>query len=153
MRGDGESKAHIHAAGIIFDRSVYELFGFGEGDYLIKFPVYLTTFHAENCAVQIDILPPAQLRMKTGANLEQAANAAVNVYLAGRRFGNAGKNFEQCRFACTFASDHSQGLTWRHFKADIFQRPNSVFFLISVSPKPAEPGAQRSGDRIAECRI
>src|SRR5215510_3657738 len=145
----GESQAHVHPAGIMLDRRVYEVFNLGERDNLIELPVYFAASHTEDRAVQVDVLAPAQLRVETCADFEQAADAAVNVYPAGRRLCNARKNFEQSGFARAVAPDDTNDFARLHFKADIFQRPDRAVFSITISPKPAERGAQRFGDRIA----
>src|SRR5262249_55753285 len=117
--------------------------------YLIELSFNFSLLHAKDCAVQVDVLAPAQLGVKARADFEQAADAAVNVYLAGRRLCNARKDFEQRGFACAVAPDDTHHLARLHFKADIFQRPDRAVFSTTISPKPAERGAQRFGDRIA----
>src|SRR5882672_3750510 len=98
MGGHGESQAHIHSTGVPLNRRIYEAFDFGESDDFIKLLIYFGAFHAKNCAVQIDVFPPAQLRMKASAYFEQTADASVQIHPAGSRLGNARKYFEQRRF-------------------------------------------------------
>src|SRR5882724_11177961 len=56
MRGDGESEAHVHAAGVMFHGGVDEFVDFGKGDDLVKLPIDLDTLHSQNRAVQENIL-------------------------------------------------------------------------------------------------
>ena len=50
---------------------------FGEGNDLVEFPTDLALRHAEDRAVEKDVFPAGQLRMKAGANLQQACDAAA----------------------------------------------------------------------------
>src|SRR5215475_853061 len=99
MGGHGESQAHVHSAGIALDRRIDETFDFGEGDDLVELPVYFAAPHAEDRAVQVNVLAPAQLGMKSRADFEQAADATVKFNLAGRGLGDARKDFKQCGFS------------------------------------------------------
>src|SRR5215475_11446503 len=152
MRRDGKCKAHIHPAGIIFNRRVYELFDLGEGNDLIELPIYFGAFHAEDRAVQVDVFPTAQLLMESRAHFEQTADTSVNVRLSGGRLGNARKDFEQRGFARAVAADDAYDFTRGHFKVDVFQRPNRIS-RIFVSAEPGERGAKCFGYRIAKGQI
>ena len=77
VRRDGERQPHIHAARVAFDRRVDEALDLGERDDLVELARDLGALHAEDGAVQVDVLAPGQLRVKAGADLEQAADAAV----------------------------------------------------------------------------
>src|SRR5215831_6417498 len=117
---DRECKTHVHAAAIALHGGVKELINFSEGNDFVEFFSDLRLAHTEDRAVEVDIFPTGQLRMKTGADFEQAADAAVNVSLAVSRFGNAGKNFEQRGFARAVAADDAHDFARRHFKVDVF---------------------------------
>ena len=77
--GDGEGQADVHAAGVVLDGRVEELLDFGEGDDLVELAVDLGALHAEDRAVEIDVLAAGELGMEAGADLEQRADAAVDV--------------------------------------------------------------------------
>ena len=123
MGGDGEGEAHIHARGIALDRGVEEFLDLGEGDDLVEFLADLGAAHAEDRTIQIDVLPPGQFGVKTGADLEQARDPAPERDPAGGRLGDAGKDFEQGRFAGAVAADDAEDLALLHLEADIVQRP------------------------------
>src|SRR5688572_4411426 len=65
---DGESQSHVHAARIELDRCIQELLDLGEADDLVELSVDLTSLHAQQGAVQVDVLSTAQLRMKASAD-------------------------------------------------------------------------------------
>ena len=63
---------------IALDRRVEELLDLGEGDDLVELAADLGAGHAEDRAVEIDVLAAGQLGMKAGADLEQARDAAAD---------------------------------------------------------------------------
>ena len=71
MSGDGESESNVHAAGISLHRSVNKFLDFSEGNNLVKFMGNFGLAHAKNGAVEIDIFPSGEFRVKARANLEQ----------------------------------------------------------------------------------
>ena len=85
MRGDREREPHVHAARVALDRRVDELLDAGEVDDLVELPRDLAALHAEDRAVQEDVLAPGQLRVEAGADLEQAADATPDLGPARRR--------------------------------------------------------------------
>ena len=89
MGGHGKGEAHIHAAGISFDRCIEEFFDFREGDNFIELPADLGFAHAENGAVQKNIFAPGQFRMKSGADLKQARNSSLDANLTFGRVRDA----------------------------------------------------------------
>ena len=86
MRGDGKGQPHLHAGAEMFERRVDKALDFRESHDLVEFAVDLSLAHAENRAAQVDIFASGQLGMKSGADFEQAADAAVNF---GRARGRA----------------------------------------------------------------
>ena len=82
MGGDGEGQAHVHAAGVALDRRVEKALDLGEGDDFVELAADLGAAHAEDGAVEEDVFAAGQLRMKAGADFEQAADAAVEVRAA-----------------------------------------------------------------------
>ena len=72
MRRHREGKPHIHAAGVALDRRVEELLHLGEGHDLVEFSSNLAPGHAEDGAVEKDVLAAGQFRMKAGADFKQA---------------------------------------------------------------------------------
>ena len=59
VRRDGERQPHVHPARVVLDRRVDETLDFGERDDLVELPVDLGLVHAEDRAVQVDVLAAA----------------------------------------------------------------------------------------------
>ena len=76
MGGDGEREPHVHAARVALDGRVHELPDAGEVHDLRHLPRDLATAHAEDGAIEIDVLATGELGMEARADLEQAADAA-----------------------------------------------------------------------------
>src|SRR5262245_17456578 len=109
--------------------------------------------HTKNRAVQVDVLTPAQFKVESCPNFEQAADATENFHLAGGWLSDARKDFEECGFARAVAPDDANHFARLDFKADIFQAPNRVDFTIPMSPNLGERSAECLGDRIAKRRV
>src|SRR5882762_4433984 len=95
MRGDSKSKTQVHARRIILNRRVEKLAHLREGYDLIKIAFDLRQLHAENRPVKKNVFTPAQVRMKTCADFQQAAHAPVDVHLARGWFDNARQDFQK----------------------------------------------------------
>jgi hypothetical protein len=70
---DREGQPHVHAGGIALHGRVEELLDLGESDDVVELGSDLAPLHAEDRAVQEDVLAAAQLLVKAGADLEQRA--------------------------------------------------------------------------------
>src|SRR5580658_6331721 len=88
MRGDGKRQAHLHAAAVMFERSVKKAFNFSEGDDLVKFAGDLSLPHSENCAAQVNILAPRKLRMESGSDFQEAPYTTFEVRRSLGGMGN-----------------------------------------------------------------
>ena len=55
--------------------------------------------HAQDRAVEVDVLAAGQLGVEAGADLQQAADPAVDLGAPGGRLGDAGEDLEQ-RASC-----------------------------------------------------
>src|SRR5205823_493536 len=123
MRCDRESKPHIHSARITLHRSIEEFFDLGEGDDLIEFFLNFGACHSEDRAVEKNIFPAGQLRMKTGSNFKKSADPAVNIRAATRRLGDPIQDFEQRAFARAVGPDNSNYFALPHIERNILQSP------------------------------
>src|SRR5579885_1135532 len=74
MRRYSKRQAHLHAGAVVLEWSIQEFDYFGEPDDVIEFAGDLPPAHAENGAIQVDVFAARQLRMKAGADFEQAAH-------------------------------------------------------------------------------
>src|SRR2546423_15542059 len=79
MRGDRKAQSHSHARRIAFDGRVDEPLDIRELDDLFQLAIDFAFPHPEDRAVEIHVLATAQLLVKTGANLEERANASHNL--------------------------------------------------------------------------
>src|SRR6266508_4754506 len=87
VRGHGECQPHIHTTRVMFDRSFEKLLSAREINDFIKLRVDLAPAHAQDRAVQINILTASEVRMKAGANVEKTSYFPV-------QFGAARGGFE-----------------------------------------------------------
>ena len=94
-------------------------------------------FHPEDGAVQKDVLPPRQLRVKTGSNFEQRADAPAQLHLPGRWFGHARQDLQQGALACPVRTDQAECGSARHIERHVPKRPERA--------DPASPGRGSCG--------
>ena len=77
MRRDREGQPHVHAARIALHRRVEEGLDFGELHDAVELGLDLEAPHAEDGAVEEDILAAGQLRVEARADLEQDSPISV----------------------------------------------------------------------------
>src|SRR4029079_14249328 len=95
MRSYGKSQAHIHPAGIAFDRSINEFLHSGKINYLIKPRADLGLGHPQNCAVEKNVLASRQFPVQARAHLQEADNPAFDPYLPLSRRSHSGEYFQE----------------------------------------------------------
>ena len=88
MRRDRESEPDIHAGGKSLDRRVKKLFDFGKSDDLVETALDLGAAHAEDRAVEKNVLASGQLGMEAGADLKHAGDTADKLNATLVRLGN-----------------------------------------------------------------
>ncbi len=98
----------------------------GKIDDFIKFPLDFGAFHAQDGAVEINILAPGQFRMKTGANFQQRAHPPVDFTFAFGWIGDPRKNAQQRAFSGSVAAHNPQHLARLNIKGNMAQRPDLV---------------------------
>jgi hypothetical protein len=123
VRGDGEGEADVHAAGVMLDRRVEEHLGFRKGDDLVELAVDLLAGHAEDGAVEVDILAAGKLGMEAGADLEKAGDAALDIDASGGGLGDAAEDLQEGRFARAVATDDADDFARRDVEGDILECP------------------------------
>jgi len=87
--------------------------------------------------------------MKTGPDLQETPDPAIEFYLPGRRVGNPGEDLQQGRFSSTIPADNTDDFTGVDIKRDIFE---GIKRLLGASPG-REPFARMEkgfSDRFAE---
>ena len=123
VRRHGKGQPHIHAAGISFDRRIDELSDFGELHDPVELLGHLGARHAEDGAVEINVLAAGQLAVETGADLEQTGQLSAQTELSARRCCDLADHFEQGRFARAVATDDSDYLALIDRKRDVAKSP------------------------------
>src|SRR5262249_23182748 len=91
MGGNRERKPNVHSGRIMLYRRVEEFFNLGKGNDLVELLSDFLLRHTEDSAVEEDVLPPTELRMEPGADLQQTRDAAVDLDAALCRLGDTGK--------------------------------------------------------------
>ena len=77
MDRDREAEAHVHAGRVGLDGRVDELADLGELDDLVEALGDLPLRQAEHDAVDEDVLAPGDLRVESGAELDERRDAPV----------------------------------------------------------------------------
>ena len=93
MRGDGKGEPEVHAAGVTLYRRIDKPFHFRKGDDLVKLPLDLSSCHTQDGAVQVDVLATSELRVESCSDLQQGADASVELGETGRGLGDAREDF------------------------------------------------------------
>src|SRR5262249_31745031 len=119
VRGHRERDSDGHAARVALHGRVEELIDLRERDDLVEPALDLPLLQTEDRAVQIDVLPSRELGMEPDPDLEQRADAAVDIRVAVRRLRDAGENLQQRRLACAISADDADHLTRHDLERDV----------------------------------
>ena len=98
----------------------------GERHHLVEAAGDLGALHAQDGAVEVNVLAAGQLRVEAGADFEQAADPSADFCPALGRLGDARQNLEQRALAGTVVADHAEDLAGRNLQRDVAQRPDRV---------------------------
>ena len=123
MSGHREGEAKLHPARVPLYGRIDERADVGELDNLIEAALDLLAFHAEDRAVQEDVLAPCELGVESGADLEQGPHAAAEPRLAFGRRGDPGEDLEQGALAGAVVADDAHRLASLDLEAHVAQRP------------------------------
>src|SRR6266404_4340187 len=123
MRRDRERQPHIHAARIALDRHLQKLLDLGECHNLIEAAVDFFFAHPEDAAVEVDVFAAGEFGVEAGADLQKAADAAVDFDPAVSGLGDAAEDFQQRALAGAVSADDADHFAGLHFEGDIFQGP------------------------------
>src|SRR5262249_4419567 len=147
VRGDGEGEPKLHPARVALHRRIDERADVGELDDLVEAALDLAPFHVEDRAVEEDVLPPGELGVEAGADLEQRSNPATQLHLALRRRGDPGEDLEQGALAGSVVADHAQRLPAMDLEVDVAKGPE----LLRLGPSAEVLDALR--DPLGEQQI
>ena len=131
VRGDGKRQADVHAGGVVLDLRVNEFLKFRKGHDLVELALDFPLAHAQDGAGEERVFASGKLGVKTGADFEQAADAAVNFRPAGGGASDAGEDFQERGLARAVAADKAQNFAFADFEGDILEGPEG--FLIAIT--------------------
>ena len=83
----------------------------------------LAALHAEDRAVEVDVLAAGELLVEARPDLEQAADAAADLGPPGRRRRDPREDLQKRRLAGAVASDDAEHLPLGHLERDVLERP------------------------------
>src|SRR5260370_4481844 len=98
---------------------VDELADLGEGDDLVELRLDEGPIKPQQSAVEEDILPSSQIRMKSGPHFQERPYASADDRGAVGRTHDAGQNFQQRALARTITTDDSEDLALLDVEADV----------------------------------
>ena len=130
MRRHREGELDVHARRIALDRRVDELLDLGELDDLPELGVHLCAAHAEDRAVEIDIVPAGQLVVEAGADFQQAGHAAMDADFALGGRGDAGDELQKRGFARAVQAHDGQRVAAVDAEAHVVQREEGALFIV-----------------------
>src|SRR5262249_52948549 len=120
MRSHGKGKAQIHAARVVFYWCINKSFYFRKGHDFVKLTINFRPLHAQDCRVEVNILPPGQFRMKASAYLQERTHPAMNFCKSSSRLCYTREELQQGAFSCTVAAYDADNLTLFYLKRYIF---------------------------------
>src|SRR5436190_23365604 len=106
-------------------RGIDEPLNFSERADLVKPPLDLGPLHAQKGAVQVDILATGEFRMEPGSDLQQGADASVELGAPGRGLGATGEDFQQCALSGPVSTDDSGDFAAFDFERAVPQGPDA----------------------------
>ena|SRR6516165_10246673 len=144
--------ADIHSAAIALDRRVQKSVDLGKSDYLIKFTLYLCSAHAEDGAIQENILASGQVRVKARANLQQRGNPAPQPRRSAGWLGNPAENLQKRALACSISTNDADDLAGLNGEGDAPEGPQFALLLVIVTSAVLHPlamGVKQCGKPVA----
>src|SRR2546427_11976039 len=111
MRSHGKCKTQIHAARVVFYWRINKFFYLGKGHDFVKLTINFRPPHAQDCRVEVNVLPPAQFPMKASPYFQERPHPAVNFCTSASRLGNPREELQQCTFPCTIATNDADDFT------------------------------------------
>ena len=113
-----------------------------KADDVVKLPFHFAAVHAEDGAVEKDVVPTGELGMKTSSHFEKTADPPPDPHQPRRWCCDSRDDFEQGRFSRAVGSDDCNGLPLLDFEGNVLQTPRNRPF-----PRARDPRARsRSWD-------
>ena len=121
--GHREAEAHVHPRRVVLHRGVDEALEPGELDDVVEAPVELGLGEPEDRAVEVDVLPPGQLGVEAGAELEQRRHLAARAAAALVGLEDPGQALQQRALARAVGADEAVRDALGDLERDVAQRP------------------------------
>ena len=122
----GEAQTDGHTARIALHRGVQVTLAAREIYDLVQLSGDLLFGHAEDSAVQENILPTCHLSVEARADLEQAGDASAGADRAHGRASDLTEEFQERRFAGAVLADDAYDVALLDTEVDIAERPDVV---------------------------
>src|SRR5215470_17441310 len=148
MDSDGEAQAHLHAGAIGAQRAINKVFQLRKRHDGIKAFTHLAPRQTRNDRTDKHVLTSCQLRMETGAQIEQRANLAVDFDDTVIRSSDAANEPEQGRFSRAICSDNANHAPRGNAETHVTQRPKAFYW-----PGPTQATKQRLLERPGTLRV
>ena len=148
MCRDGEGQLDEHPAGIALDRRVDELLDLRKRDDVRQLCVDLGFRHAEDGAVEVDVLAAGHLVMEADADLQHGGDPSFIEDLPPGRRGDPAEELQQRALSRPVLADNAERLSLAHVQIDPVQGEDAVSddplrirderqrVLLSVSERP-----------------
>src|SRR5215471_3983867 len=110
----------------MFHRRIDESIHLCKIDNIVELAADFGSLHPQNCSVEVDVFPAAQLRMETRSHLQQRCNTTTNLCETGGRFGDSRKYFQQSTLACTVAADETDHFSSLDLHRKVLESPKDI---------------------------
>src|SRR5262249_47294824 len=117
-----ESEPRIEPRRIPLHRRVDQPLDFGELHDRVELAIDLPAREAEEAGAEIDVLAARELRVKTGAQLDERHDMAADPYAAARRPGDPRDELQQGGLPGAISADDAQAGAARNFERHLTQR-------------------------------
>src|SRR5688572_27136760 len=149
VRCHRECESHVHAARVTLDRRIDEVRDLGELDDGIELAPHLFAAHPEDGAIEEHVFATRELPVKSGADLEQRAQPAVDLRRAGGGLGDARQDLEQSALARAVQTDHADVLAVADVEAGVLERPEFLErSLLAAAYQRLRAGDQNVAKRV-----
>src|SRR5262249_18758269 len=141
----GEAEAGVHARRVALHRRVEEVLELRERHDRVELGADLGAAHAKDRAVEVDVLPPGQIGVEAGADLDQRRQPALDRQLPPRGHEDPAQVLEQRALAGAVVADDAERLPFVDAEADVAQGPELL-----APERAGDRALDERGDEIAQ---
>ncbi len=124
VHGEREPEAHVHPRRVRAHGQVDEALELGELDDVVERVADLRALHPVDRAAQEDVLPPREVGVEPGAELEQGSDRAADRDPPARGLEDAREQPEERRLARAVPADDAERLPGLDLERDVAERPD-----------------------------